>query len=230
MMKSEGNSRRHRFAQAIAPLLVCTLLCGCGSEGSEEARKAFEDSGSTASLPQGHPPVQSAPDAYGSATAPTSSSVAGIAWTASEHWEAQGARAMRAATYTIRTNREGTAECAVYFFGTGQGGGVQANIDRWVNQFEQPDGTPSAGRATSSHSEQSGWPLTRVEVSGTYTAGMGPAGQTQGQEPQAGYKLLGAIIEGPQGAVFFKLTGPDAVVEDSRDEFDALLLSIRPAA
>ncbi len=221
-------TRKKRFTQAVTPLVVCMVLSGCGSEGSEEARQAFEAPGTTASLPQGHPSIEAQPDAAETAAAPAVSSVAGIAWTAPEQWEAQGARAMRAATYTIRTNREGTAECAVFFFGSDQGGAVGANIDRWINQFEQPDGTPSAERATSSHSEQSGWPLTQVEVAGTYTAGMGAAGQ--GQEPQSGYRLLGAIIEGPQGAVFFKLTGPEAVVEDSRDEFAALLASIRPAA
>ena len=217
-----------RFAGAFTLLLGSwTLLCGCGSDGAEEARKAFEDSGTTASLPQGHPPIQGQPEAAAPSSAPAASSVAGMAWTAPEHWDAQGARAMRAATYTIHTNREGTAECAVFFFGTGQGGDVQANIDRWINQFQQPDGTPSSERAKSSRSEQSGWPLTKVEVAGTYTAGMGPG---QAQEPQAGYQLLGAIIEGPQGAVFFKLTGPQVVVDESRDEFDALLASIRPAS
>lgn len=221
-----------RHAWRFALLLGCGAnLLGCGSDGADEARKAFEEPGTTASLPAGHPPVETGTgtgtETGYSSSPPAAGVVAGLAWTAPEHWDAQGARAMRAATYTIHTNREGTAECAVFFFGEGQGGDVQANIDRWINQFQQPDGAPSAERAKSSRTEQAGWPLTRVEVGGTYTAGMGPG---QAQEPQAGYRLLGAIVEGPQGAVFFKLTGPEMVVEDSRDEFDALLASIRPAS
>lgn len=221
---------RQRARVAACLLVAAALVYGCGSEGAEEARQAFDSSSSSSpsSLPAGHPPLGGTSEtAQSPAPGQAASSVAGMAWTPPAQWEAMGARAMRAATYTIRTNREGTAECAVFFFGAGQGGDVQANIDRWINQFEQPDGTPSAEHAKTSRAEQAGWPLTRVEVAGTYTAGMGPAGS---QTPQAGYRLLGAIVEGPGGAVFFKLTGPEAVVEDSRDEFEALLASIRPVA
>lgn len=210
----------------IPAVLSCALCTGaCGSDGSEEARKAFETPGSRVAqeLPEGHPPLGEPETLPGSAA----SSVAGIAWTAPANWEAQGARSMRAATYTIRTNREGTAECAVFFFGAGQGGGVQANIDRWVGQFEPaPDAGPDAG-AQIRKEERHGWPVSLVEVAGTYTASMGPAGASQ--PPQPGYMMLAAIVEGPQGAVFFKLTGPEAVVEDSRDEFVALMASVRPA-
>ena len=40
--------------------------------------------------------------------------------------------------------------------------------------------------------------------------------------------LLGAIAEGPQGSVFFKLVGPKDVVERARPAFDAMIASIRP--
>ena len=227
-METRYHTGLKQFACTLALLLGCgVMVWGCGSDGAEEARKAFEESGTRASLPEGHPPIEAPPEAAAPSSAPSPNEVAGMAWTVPEHWDAQGARAMRAATYTIHTNREGTAECAVFFFGQGQGGDVEANINRWINQFQQPDGTPSSERATSSRSVQSGWPVTRVEVAGTYTAGMGPG---QAQEPQAGYRLLGAIIEGPEGAVFFKLTGPEMVVDESRDEFDALLASIRPVS
>src|SRR4029078_9774911 len=31
----------------------------------------------------------------------------------------------------------------IYFFGTGQGGGTAANVERWINQMKQPDGSES---------------------------------------------------------------------------------------
>ena len=40
---------------------------------------------------------------------------------------------MRAATYMV----DG-AECVVYFFGAGQGGSIEANVERWKGQFRQP--------------------------------------------------------------------------------------------
>jgi hypothetical protein len=215
----------HRAAHIAALLLTSLFLLSCGNEGSEEARLAFENSQPSTELPAGHPPIEAASPAP--ATDAPATSVAGVVWSVPDGWEPQGARSMRVATYTIRTNREGTAECAVFFFGTRQGGDVQDNIDRWVNQFQQPDGSPSADRAKTAKTQKSGWPLTTVDVSGTYNGGMVTSGQSQ--EPQVGFRMLAAIVEGPEGAVFFKLTGPEAVVESSAAEFSALLESLRPA-
>ena len=48
--------------------------------------------------------------------------------------------------------------------------------------------------------------------------------QSQGKLP--GYQMLGAIIDGPQGMVFFKLTGPQAAVTAAAKDFDAMLASL----
>ena len=68
---------------------------------------------------------------------------AGIRWTAPSGWKAEAERPMRLGTYTVAPG----AECAVYFFGSGQGGSVDANVDRWVGQFVQADGKPSRSAA-----------------------------------------------------------------------------------
>jgi len=38
--------------------------------------------------------------------------------------------------------------------------------------------------------------------------------------------LLGAIVEGPHGSVFFKLTGPAKTIEAVSAEFDAMIHSL----
>ena len=48
--------------------------------------------------------------------------------------------------------------------------------------------------------------------------------QATGSKP--GYRLLGAIVEGPEGAVFFKLTAPSRTAEAQRAAFEALLKSV----
>jgi hypothetical protein len=51
---------------------------------------------------------------------------------------------MRVAEFTL-PKVAGDAEdaaLAIFFFG-GQGGSVQANLDRWISQMTQPDGRPS---------------------------------------------------------------------------------------
>jgi hypothetical protein len=127
---------------------------------------------------------------------------------------------MRVATYAVPGPKGAEAgECAVFFFGPGQGGGVSDNVARWSKQFE---GAPKAAtRAT----VVSGLKVTRTEVRGTYLAPGGPMMQSTGTRP--GYRLLGAIVEAPEGNVFFKLTGPSATVGAAEPAFEALVSSVR---
>ncbi len=132
---------------------------------------------------------------------------------------------MRVVTYELpaaKGDSEG-GELAVFYFGQGQGGGVQANVDRWVSQFTQPDGSESAKKAKVTTSKRGGHPTTEVDLEGTYASGgmMGPAVK------KPGYRLRGAIVEAPEGAVFFKLTGPEKTVAAAEKDFAALLKSIR---
>ena len=147
-------------------------------------------------------------------------SAGGIAWTLPARWTAGAGSAMRVATYAVPAAKGTEAgECAVFFFGPGQGGGVDDNVARWAKQFE------GAPRAHATATPVAGVRVTRVEVAGTYLAPGGPKMQATGRK--TGYRLLGAIVEAPGGNVFFKLTGPAATVGAAQAEFDALVASIR---
>ena len=98
---------------------------------------------------------------------------------------------MRAATYSVPSasgDQEG-GECAVFFFGPGQGGAVQANIDRWIGQFEQPDGKPSSERATQRRETINAITVTTIDLSGTFLGGGPGMGSAAPKKP--GYRLLG---------------------------------------
>jgi hypothetical protein len=47
-------------------------------------------------------------------------------------------------------------------------------------------------------------------------------------EPAPGSQLLGAVIEGPGGPWFFKVTGPTDTVSAAAAAFDEMLRSVRP--
>jgi hypothetical protein len=127
---------------------------------------------------------------------------------------------MRVATYEIPAAKGAAAgECAVFFFGPGQGGGIDDNVARWTKQFE------GAPKAATRSAPVAGLQVTRAEVAGTYLAPGGPMMQSTGKK--TGYRLLGAIVEAPGGNVFFKLTGPAATVASAQADFDALVASIR---
>jgi hypothetical protein len=147
-------------------------------------------------------------------------SVAGVKWTVPKRWTSQPERPMRIATYGIPA-AEGDAEggeCAVSFFGSGQGGNVDANIERWVGQFENAS-APSKGSK-----EVNGMKVTTVGISGAYLAPSGPMMQSAGTK--ANFRLLGAIADAPEGMVFFKFTGPAKTVAAAEGEFDAMVGSL----
>jgi len=154
------------------------------------------------------------------ALGPATGNAGGAKWSVPKGWSALPERPMRVATYAVAAaegDAEG-AECAVSFFGAGQGGNVDANIDRWVGQFENP-GLPSK-----SSREVNGVRVTTVQIDGSYLSPGGPMMQSTGKKDK--YRLLGAIIEAPEGLVFFKMTGPTKTVEAATGAFDAMIGSI----
>jgi hypothetical protein len=135
----------------------------------------------------------------------------------------QPASAMRKAQFRV-PRAEGDAkdaECVVYFFGTSGGGGVEANVERWCSQFEQPDGRRSQDVLVQSERRVSGMPVHEFELSGTYVAESAPGSGVRANEP--GFRMLAAILESDHGAYYVKLVGPDLTVTRSRAAFRDLV-------
>lgn len=151
---------------------------------------------------------------------PPEQTAAGVTWSYPTRWSKGGPRSMRVATYVIPA-AEGdseAAECAVSYFGTAAGGDVEMNIQRWVGQF---DGSPAPVRKDD---QVNGMNIAKVEITGAYLAPAGPMMESQGKKE--GFKLSGAIVDAPEGKLFFKLTGPAKTVQGAAAEFDALVGSI----
>jgi hypothetical protein len=152
-------------------------------------------------------------------------SAGGLRWTAPSGWKSEGAQPMRAATYHVApvAGDKASAECAVYFFGTGQGGSVDANLERWKSQFRGPGGKPAPAQIAKRTIH--GLTVTTIDASGEYTGMGGP--MATGSQAVAGYRLLGAIIEGPEGNLFVKFTGPAKTIASSQQTFKQLLESFQ---
>ncbi len=149
-------------------------------------------------------------------------SAGGIRWAAPASWKAQAPRPMRAATYTVPPANGDTevAECAVYYFGQGEGGTADANLKRWIGQIEQAEGDPKTDHLT-----VRGLKVATLDLAGTYIGGGGPMARTVVKKPH--YRLLGAIVEAPQGPVFFKFTGPQKTIAANQKSFDAMVRGIQ---
>jgi len=122
------------------------------------------------------------------------------------HWTVPGAKGSE------------TGECAVFYFGKGQGGGVEENLARWAKQFEQP----AFGKTTTR--TVGGLRVHVTDIAGTYLESGGPMMEPREKKPN--YRLLGAIVEAPEGLVFIKCTGPAATIGQAEQDFDRLIQSL----
>jgi hypothetical protein len=154
-------------------------------------------------------------------------SAAGLSWTAPSAWKSEGPRPMRAATYTIAAapgDTEG-GECVVNYFGPGQGGGVDANLKRWIGQFQAPGGGPADSLAKVSNKTVNGVPVTLIDITGTYL--FKPFPMAPEATPKPGYRMLAAMAEGPQGTVFFKFTAPKKTTDAAESQFNGMIDSLK---
>jgi len=114
-------------------------------------------------------------------------------------------------------------ELGIFNFGGG-GGGVRANAERWIGQFE------SKGRKVTLRSSKSkSGEYVIVDVTGTYNKPIGPPIRRQTKRT-ANTRMLGVILaltvgDERKGTYFLKLTGPKdtitAAANDLRASFGA---------
>lgn len=131
---------------------------------------------------------------------------------------------MRAAQFDLPAAAGGEAEVIVYHFGETGAGSVQANIDRWLGQFKQPDGKPSSEVAKVEKAQFAGQDASVVSVAGRYVAPATPGGEPQDKPDQA---LVAAIVPSPKGPYYFRLIGSKAAVAARESSFREALSSLK---
>ena len=106
-----------------------------------------------------------------------------------------------------------TTELVISSFGGG-GGGVQANITRWISQFEAGGREQQVTQGTAAQGK-----YVVVDLKGTYRKPDGPPFLRQ-TIAAPNHRMLGAIviIEG-KGTYFLKMVGPQKTVEQAAADF-----------
>ncbi|MCC6244067.1 MAG: hypothetical protein IT353_14595 [Gemmatimonadaceae bacterium] len=124
-------------------------------------------------------------------------------------WQSKSpSSSMRLAEYVA----PGSAEVVVYYFGKGQGGSPEANLERWQSQFSNPTGGPVDARVT--RDTTGAYPMTIAEYRGTYARGIGTGSDESAARPN--HTLIAIVAETPRGTLFFQCFGPNAAVEAQR--------------
>lgn len=163
-------------------------------------------------LPTDHPPMGATTSSYTSLL-PSARDTSALAWKMPPVWqEAPSPNAMRLATYRA----PGGVEISV----ARAGGTTEANIQRWIAQFDD------VGREGRAEKTVHGLRVVTIDVAGTYVGGgitmAGPA------EPSHDWAMVGAVVESRSPSYFFKMTGPAVAVHASRSAFDRLIDSVSP--
>ena len=154
------------------------------------------------------------------AAAPETFPVSSLKFTRPAKWEwVEVTSSMRKAQLKVpgAEGKDG-AEVVFFHFGAGNGGGTQANVERWFGQFKEPR---EQIKAKSEDTTVSGSKVTFVSAQGTYQSGM-PGGP---RTAMTDYALYGAIIESPDGSVFVKMTGPQKLVTEATADFKKMIES-----
>lgn len=154
-------------------------------------------------------------------------SAAGITYSAPAGWQnVPTSSNMRVAQFAIPPSGGDTqaTDVVIYYFG-GSGGTVDANIERWLGQMQQPNQTPSSAVAKRETRTINGLKVTLVDVSGTYIAEVTPGSRERHHSPN--FRLRAAVIETSNGPYFVKLTGPVNSVRAAERAFDQFIGSIK---
>jgi hypothetical protein len=212
-------ARKSRWAVFLTSATLTGFLFGCDKKEPMPSPTAQPETPSAAKDESDPHGMKHGPSPHEATQGKPALPPVEIVWERPAAWKEMPARMMRKATYEA-TGKAGPAEVAVFYFGPGQGGGIEANISRWLGQFQDL----SEGDVRRDQLEVGGHQVYTVRVDkGTFSAGMPGAPPT----PKENWGMNAAIIEAPSGAYFFKMTGPAETVTAEEKNFLSLLGSVK---
>lgn len=219
----------------VSVLLAALIaLGGCGKDKTENSGEQATIQPSNLRPTTQAQASSSTPPATSDTTAPSPAmsppggdaiSLAGVTFTIPEGWVQETPDStMRLAQYRL-PGEAGPAELTVFHFGPGQGGSTQANIDRWVGQFQSPETPNNPPESDVSAVDHGPLKLSIVKASGTYTpTPMGPMAPRE--SPKTDFALYGLIVEGgPRGTLFIKATGPQSTIQAQEQALESFARS-----
>jgi hypothetical protein len=142
-------------------------------------------------------------------------------WEKPLQWREEKGVDLRLVTFFI-TSREGSGECALVTL-PGEGGGIRANVQRWLEQLQLPLFSPSALESFLSRQKKmqtkSGLPVSIIDFT-----------TLSGSQSKPDQSLLVAIIQVEKQTLFVKMRGAKALLSENREIFYKFCQSLSPGA
>ncbi len=137
-------------------------------------------------------------------------------WDTPGQWSESPPTSMRVANLTFGESGEG--ECYLTAM-PGDGGGVEANLNRWRTQMGQPPLSETEIEKLPRKTLLM-QPVPFIEIDGDFT----PMGASEALKD---YRMLGVILSFDRFTLFVKMVGPRDVVESEEENFDTFCRSVR---
>jgi hypothetical protein len=115
-------------------------------------------------------------------------------------------------------------EVVVFFFGPGIGGTAKSNIEAWIGTMFNAEGHPAA--AEIKNHVTNGLKISQVVIFGTYNQTVSIPGVPP--VAKSNYGLLGAVVENPQGNIYWRFTGPEPLMTANLPLFNKIIDSVKP--
>lgn len=218
----------------LSILSAATLLVAGCSTGNEPVKLTpAQAASSAAASSQGGAASTARPDPHagamgGAATAAASKGAGALQYKVPEGWVAQiPASSMRKAQFQLPKVEGDTedAQLVLFHFG-GEGGSIQANLDRWADYFVPKDGRTARDLLAVTTRTVSGMNVTEASISGTFDPS-----KVQGMEGgglRENWSMLVAIVESPSGPYFARLLGPAGTLSRWDPSFREWISSMKP--
>jgi len=129
---------------------------------------------------------------------------------------------MRFAQFRLPRQKGDDSDAELVIF-KGLGGSAKANVERWKQQFQPPEGKKLEDVAKVQDIKVGGCDATLLDVRGTYLFKARPFDPDAKTEMRPDYRMLALHLEGPQNVYHIKLTGPAKTVEAYEKGFDQWL-------
>ncbi len=145
----------------------------------------------------------------------------GVTVVVPEGWvSSEPSSSMRKAQFALPKHGDDAEDAAlvVFYFGAGNAGSVEANLERWRGQMKGAQGNTKKASVN-------GMAVTTLDITGSYAAGVGM--QMQPGPEVNNYHLIASIVESPVGAYYFKLTGPVQTIAHWQDSFERFVNSAK---
>jgi hypothetical protein len=112
------------------------------------------------------------------------------------------------------------AQLIIFFFGAGQGGGIEANIQRWKNMVKPAEGAKESDTYKTSDFKVGDVKVTMFEANGTYMFKKRAFDPEEKPEPRPDYRMVAVVFESKNGPYYIRMYGPQKTMEANRKGFE----------